>query len=218
MYIPPAFREDRTEALHELIRLHPLGLLTTTGAGGLVATPIPFLMYADEGGNGTLRAHMARANPHWRDLQGAAECLVVFLGPQGYITPAWYATKQETQKVVPTWNYVTVHAWGKPRLVEETVWLRRQLEDLTCAQESARPRPWSVGDAPEDYVAAQMQAIVGIEIPIDRIEGKWKLSQNRTEADRTGVVAGLSDPQDPDHNLAMAALMAGAAILIDDPE
>ena len=131
-------------------------------------------MYADEGDNGTLRAHMARANPHWRDLQGAAECLVVFLGPQGYITPSWYATKQETQKVVPTWNYVTVHAWGKPRLVEEAAWLRRQLDDLTRAQESARPGPWAVGDAPEDYVAAQMQAIVGIEIPIDRIEGKWK--------------------------------------------
>ena len=208
MHIPPAFREDRTEVLHDLIRLHPLGLLTTAGEGGLVATPIPFLVYADEGHNGTLRAHMARANPHWRALQGAAECLVVFMGPQGYVTPSWYPSKQETQKVVPTWNYVTVHAWGKPRLVEDAAWLRRQLDDLTHTQESARPKPWAIGDAPDDYIAAQMRAIVGIEIPIERIEGKWKLSQNRTEADRTGVIAGLSDPQDPDKNEAMAQLMA----------
>lgn len=207
MYIPPAFREDRIEALHELIRLHPLGLLTTAGASSLAATPLPFLVYADGGKSGTLRAHMARANPHWRDLQGGADCLVVFMGPQGYVTPSWYPTKRETQKVVPTWNYVCVQAWGRPRLVEDAAWLRRQLDDLTRAMESARPEPWAVNDAPEDYLAAQMKAIVGIEIPIDRIEGKWKLSQNRPAADRAGVVAGLNDPQDPDKNEAMAQLM-----------
>ena len=209
MYIPPAFREERIETLHELIRQHPLGLLTTAGASGLLATPVPFLVYADEGNSGTLRAHVARANPHWRDLQGVAECLVVFLGPQGYITPSWYPSKQEAQKVVPTWNYVTVHAWGKPRIVEDAAWLRRQLDDLTHARERARPQPWAVGDAPDDYIAAQMQAIVGIEIPIERIEGKWKLSQNRAEADRAGVAAGLSSPDDPNCNAAMAGLMAG---------
>lgn len=208
MYIPPAFREDRIEALHELIRLHPLGLLTTAGASGLIATPIPFLVYAGEGEYGTLRAHMARANPHWRDLQGAAECLVVFMGPHGYVTPSWYPSKLETQKVVPTWNYATVQAWGKPRLVEDAAWLRRQLDDLTHARESTRPHPWAVGDAPDDYIAAQMRAIIGIEIPIARIEGKWKLSQNRAAPDRAGVVAGLNDPQDPDKNGAMAQLMA----------
>jgi len=207
MYIPPAFREERIETLHELIRQHPLGLLTTAGASGLVATPVPFLVYADEGKRGTLRAHVARANPHWRDLQGVAECLVVFLGPQGYITPSWYPSKQETQKVVPTWNYVTVHAWGRPRLVEDAAWLRRQIDDLTHARERARSRPWAVGDAPDDYIAAQMKAIVGIEIPIERIEGKWKLSQNRPEADRAGVVAGLSSPDDPNGNAAMTGLM-----------
>ena len=207
MYIPPAFREDRIEALHDLIRLRPLGLLTTSGASGLSATPLPFLVYPAEGKNGTLRAHMARANPHWRDLQGGADCLVVFMGPQGYVTPSWYPTKRETQKVVPTWNYVCVQAWGRPRLVEDAAWLRRQLDDLTRAMESARPEPWAVNDAPEDYLAAQMKAIVGIEIPIDRIEGKWKLSQNRPAADRAGVVAGLNDPQDPDKNEAMAQLM-----------
>ena len=208
MYIPPAFREDRIETLHELIRQHPLGLLTNAGEGGLVATPVPFLVYADEGRNGTLRAHVARANPHWRELQGGAECLVVFMGPQGYVTPSWYPTKRETQKVVPTWNYVCVQAWGQPRIVEDAAWLRRQIDDLTRAMESARPEPWAVSDAPEDYLAAQMKAIVGIEIPIARIEGKWKLSQNRPQADRAGVVAGLSDPQDPDTNMAMAQLMA----------
>lgn len=209
MYIPPAFREDRIEALHELIRLHPLGLLTTSGESGLAATPLPFLVYADEGKNGSLRAHMARANPHWRELQGGAECLVVFMGPQGYVTPSWYPTKHETQKVVPTWNYVCVQAWGRPSIVEDAAWLRRQLDDLTHAREGARHAPWAVSDAPEEYIAAQMQAIVGIEIPIERIEGKWKLSQNRPQADRAGVLAGLSDPEDPDQNPAMAVLMAG---------
>lgn len=211
MYIPPAFREDRIEALHELIRQHPLGLLTTSGAGGLAATPLPFLVYPAEGAHGTLRAHLARANPHWRELQAGVECpecLVVFMGPQGYVTPAWYPTKQETQKVVPTWNYVCVQAWGRPRIVEDAAWLRRQIDDLTRARESARPDPWAVGDAPEDYIAAQMKAIVGIEIPVARIEGKWKLSQNRPAADRAGVLAGLGDPEDPDANKAMAQLMA----------
>ncbi|MCG3165531.1 MAG: Protease synthase and sporulation protein PAI 2 [Bacteroidia bacterium] len=150
---------------------------------------------------------MARANPHWRELQGAAECLVVFMGPQGYVTPSWYPSKRETQKVVPTWNYVTVHAWGRPRIVEDAAWLRRQIDELTRSQESVRPEPWAVGDAPDDYLAAQMQAIVGIEIPIARIEGKWKLSQNRPEADRAGVVAGLGSPDDPNGNAAMAELM-----------
>ena len=208
MYILPAFREDRIEALHELIRLHPLGLLTTAGASGLAATPLPFLAYPEEGANGTLRGHMARANPHWRELQDGAECLVVFMGPQGYVTPSWYPTKQETQKVVPTWNYVCVQAWGRPRIVEDAAWLRRQLDDLTHAREHARPAPWAVSDAPEDFISAQMQAIVGIEIPIERIEGKWKLSQNRPAADRAGVLAGLNDPEDPDKNEAMAQLMA----------
>ncbi|MCQ3925536.1 MAG: FMN-binding negative transcriptional regulator [Rhodocyclaceae bacterium] len=207
MYLPPAFREARTDVLHALIRQHPLGLLTSAGAGGLLATPLPFLVQTGEGELGTLRAHMARANPHWRELQGAAECLVVFMGPQGYVTPSWYPSKRETQKVVPTWNYVTVHAWGRPRIVEDAAWLRRQIDELTRSQESVRPEPWAVGDAPDDYLAAQMQAIVGIEIPIARIEGKWKLSQNRPEADRAGVVAGLGSPDDPNGNAAMAELM-----------
>ncbi len=190
MYQPPHFREDRIEVQHELIRTHPLGLLITAGPGGLIANPLPFLVDASPE-RGTLRAHLARANPHWRELAAVDECLVVFQGPQEYITPSWYPTKHQTQKVVPTWNYVTVHAWGRPRAIEDAAWPRRQVEDLTLLKEGDRPEPWRVDDAPAPYVAAQLKGIVGIEIPIDRIEGKWKLSQNRPEVDRAGVVAGL---------------------------
>ncbi len=206
MYIPSSFRESRIEVLHDFVRAHPFGLLISGAAGGLQATPIPFLL-DDDGGNGTLRAHLARANPHWRELSGAGECLVVFQGEQGYVTPSWYASKQATHKAVPTWNYATVQAWGRPAVVEDAAWLRRQIEDLTRRQEDRRPQPWAVGDAPADYLAAQMQAIVGIEIPIARIEGKWKMSQNRDEADRRGVVRGLRDADDPHGNPALAALV-----------
>lgn len=207
MYIPASFREHRIEVMHDFMRAHPFGLLITGGAGGLQATPIPFLLDADEGGNGTLRAHLARANPHWQALAGVEECLVVFQGEHGYVTPSWYASKAATGKVVPTWNYAAVHAWGKPAVVEDAAWLRRQIEALTRGQEARRAQPWAVGDAPDDYLAAQMRAIVGIEISIARIEGKWKLSQNRDEADRRGVVAGLRDADDPHRNIPLADLV-----------
>jgi transcriptional regulator len=191
MYQPPAFREDRLEVQHALIRAHPLGLLISAGPGGLMANLLPFLVDSDKGGLGTLRVHMARSNPQWRELEALQECLVVFQGPQDYVTPSWYATKRETGKVVPTWNYATVHAWGRPRVMTDDVWLRRQIEDLTRSREELRPAPWAVDDAPADFVAMQMKAIVGIEIPIARIEGKWKMSQNRPEPDRAGVVEGF---------------------------
>ena len=193
MYQPPAFREDRIEVQHALIRKHPLGLLITAGPAGLLANLFPFLIDADGAGNGTLRLHMARANPQWRELEAVEECLAVFQGPQDYVTPSWYATKRETGKVVPTWNYATVHAWGRPRVMNDDKWLRRQIEDLTASREAPRAEPWAVGDAPEDFVAMQMRAIVGIEIPVSRIEGKWKMSQNRPEADRAGVIAGFRE-------------------------
>jgi transcriptional regulator len=191
MYQPPHFREDRTEVQHDLIRNHPLGLLITAGPGGLIANPVPFLIDPDASKHGTLRAHLARGNPHWHELAAVNECLVVFQGPQEYVTPSWYATKQETGKVVPTWNYVTVHAWGPPQIIEDAAWLRRQLDDLTLLKEGKLPQPWAVGDAPEPFIAAQMKGIIGVEIPIECIEGKWKLSQNRPEKDRAGVVTGL---------------------------
>lgn len=191
MYLPPHFREDALEIQHSLIRAHPLGLLVSAGTGGLVANSVPFVLDATASQKGTLRCHVARANPHWRELQSVDECLVVFQGPEAYVTPSWYQTKQETGAVVPTWNYVTVHAWGKPTVIEDTDWLRTQIEALTRQQERARPEPWHVADAPAPFVAGQIRGIVGIEIPITRIEGKWKLSQNRPQQDRAGVVAGL---------------------------
>lgn len=191
MYEPPHFRSDDLEAQAALIRACPLGLLVSAGASGLIANPVPFLLDREPGEAGTLRAHLARANPHWRDLDGLDECLVVFQGPDRYVTPSWYATKHETGKVVPTWNYATVQARGRPRVIEDEAWLRRQIDDLTRMREAGRDAPWAVADAPPAFTAAQIRGIVGIEIPIARLTGKWKVSQNRPEADRAGVAAGL---------------------------
>lgn len=202
MYLPPLFREDRIEVQHELIRAYPLGLLVTAGPGGLIANPLPFLIDGDAGERGALRAHLSRANPQARELAAVAECLVLFQGPHDYVTPAWYATKRETGKVVPTWNYVTVHAWGRPGLIDDPAWLRRQLDDLTLLGEGRRPEPWRVDDAPAPFVASQMKGIIGLEIPISRIEGKWKMSQNRPEADRSGVVTGFREQGEPGELLA----------------
>jgi transcriptional regulator len=190
MYQPPHFREDRIEVQHALIRSHPLGLLITAGPGGLQANQVPFTVEAGPG-LGALRAHLARANPQWREMAAAGECLVAFQGPHHYISPSLYPTKRETGKVVPTWNYITVHAWGEPKVIDDAAWLRRQVDELTRQQEGARAAPWSVSDAPAPFVAAQIQGIIGIEIPIARIEGKWKVSQNRPAVDQAGVIAGL---------------------------
>jgi len=191
MYQPPHFREDRLEVQHALIRSQPLGLLVTAGPGGLQANHIPFLVDADGSPHGKLRAHLARGNPQLAELAAVEECLVAFQGPQTYISPSLYPTKKEHGKVVPTWNYITVHAWGRPRVIDDVAWIRRQVEDLTAHNERPRETPWLVSDAPEDYLAAQFKGIVGIEIPIARIEGKWKVSQNRPAVDRAGVIAGL---------------------------
>jgi transcriptional regulator len=193
MYQPAHFREDRLAVQHDLIRAHPLGLLVTAGPGGLVANAIPFLLDAAASPLGTLRGHLARANRQWQELAAVSECLIVFQGPQAYVTPSWYATKQETGKVVPTWNYVMVHVWGRATVVDDPAWLRGQVEALTRSREATRPAPWQVGDAPESFVAAQLKGIVGVEMAIARSEGKWKVSQNRPAVDRAGVVAGLSE-------------------------
>ena len=190
MYQPPHHREDRLEVQHALIRAHPFGLLVTLGADGLVANSIPFILEQREP-FGVLKGHVARANSQWRDFRSDMEALVVFQGVEGYITPSWYATKRETGKVVPTWNYAIVQARGPLRLVEDRGWLADQIAALTTLLELNREAPWSVADAPAPFVEAQLKGIVGMEIPIARIEGKWKLSQNRPEADRKGVVEGL---------------------------
>ncbi len=193
MYQPPAFREDRLDVQHALIRAFPLGLLVTAGSGGLVANPIPFLLDIEGSAHGTLLGHLARANGQLDDLAAAAECLVLFQGPQGYVTPSWYATKRDTGKVVPTWNYAVVQVRGRPRVVDDVAWLRAQVDRLTRAHEAHRAAPWAVDDAPAAFVTGQVKGIVGLEIPIERIEGKWKTSQNRSDADRAGVAQGFAD-------------------------
>jgi len=193
MYQPNAFNEDRLEVRHGLMRAHPLATLIVTDADGITADLIPMMLYADEGpsGLGLLRAHVARANPLWRKLQASPSCLVVFQGPEAYISPSWYETKRTTHKVVPTWNYTMVQARGMARGVDDAAWLRRQLDDLTLSQEGGLPAPWQPSDAPADFLAATMKGIIGIEIPIDSLVGKWKVSQNRSAEDQRGVVAGL---------------------------
>jgi transcriptional regulator len=196
MYLPQLHRMDDRHDQRALIRARPFGLLVTNGAAGLIANPAPFLLVDGEGERGVLRAHLARANPQWRELDGAREALVVFQDVDAYITPSWYPTKRETGKVVPTWNYSAVHVYGVARAIEDRDWLRRLVGDLTDMHEAGRNAPWAVSDAPDDYVDQMLRAIVGVEIVISRIEGKAKVSQNRNEADRTGVVTGLRAQQD----------------------
>jgi transcriptional regulator len=210
MYQPLPHRQEQLEAQHALIRSHPLGLLISHGAEGLQANSIPFLIDPQASKFGTLQAHMARANGQWRALDAASEVLVVFQGADHYITPGWYETKRETGKVVPTWNYVMVQARGRPRIIEDAGWLRAQIEALTKKQERARPAPWAVGDAPESFIEMQIKAIVGLEIEITDIAGKWKASQNRPVADRVGVVAGLEALGD-EASREMASIVREAA-------
>ena len=196
MYQPAHHREDRLRIQHALIRAFPLGTLVTNGPSGLVANHVPFLIDPEASRLGTLRAHVARANPQWKEFDPAQEALVIFRGAERYVTPSWYATKRETAKVVPTWNYAVVHAYGRMRAIEDAGWLKVQIEDLTRFNEAARAEPWAVSDAPAPFVDAMVRGIVGLEIEIARIEGKWKVSQNRPEADRRGVVEGLRENAD----------------------
>jgi transcriptional regulator len=191
VYNPPHFREDRLPVLHALIREHGLATLVTLGPDGLSANHIPMAVHGDDGPLGTLRGHVSRANPVWHRTAADVEALAIFQGPQAYVSPAWYPSKKETGKVVPTWNYAVVHAHGPLRVIEDREWLRALVQRLTARYEGDRPDPWRVTDAPADYVEGMLNGIVGLEIPIRRLEGKWKVSQNRPAADRTGVVAGL---------------------------
>ncbi len=217
MYLPSHFEETRPEVLHELVRTHPLGLLITLGPAGLQANPVPFMLDAGAPGEGdatrppVLRAHVARANPVWREARTDVESLVVFQGPQAYISPSLYPTKAATGKVVPTWNYVMVQARGTLRVVDEAPWLHALVTRLTDKHEAARAQPWAVSDAPADYVQTMLRAIVGIEITLSALIGKWKVTQNRNPADREGVAAGLraqADEQGDAQAGAMAELVA----------
>lgn len=191
MYRPRSFREDRIDVLHNLVRTHPFATLVVLSQEGLIANHQPFVLHEELSENGTLRGHVARANPLWKTFNPNIEALAIFHGPESYITPSWYPSKKEHGKVVPTWNYAVVHSYGSLRPVEDAAWLRAHLDTLTFQQENQRPVPWKVADAPEEYVKGQLRGIVGLELPISRIEGKWKVSQNRNEQDRRGVSRGL---------------------------
>lgn len=204
MYCQPQFQEQQLDRQHALIAAHPLGMLIIPGAASVSADLLPFVLYPDEGPHGVLRAHIPRNNPACAALQDGAQCLVVFQGPHAYVSPSWYASKAETHKVVPTWNFTMVQVRGPATLVEDGAWLRRQLDDLTDAHEGRMPQPWTVADAPPEFIAAISRAIVGVEIPIASLAGKWKISQNRSEADRAGVIEGLQGRGEA----AMAALVA----------
>lgn len=193
MYLPAQFKESRVSVIHDLICAHPLGTLVTVDSSGLNGNHMPFEIIPDPAPFGTLRAHVARANPVWRDYSKEVEALVIFQGAQGYVTPSWYQTKTETGKVVPTWNYLVVHGYGPLQVVDDAAWLRAFVTRLTDRFEAERADPWKVTDAPDDYVEKMLTAIVGIEIPVTRLLGKWKASQNRTPADRERVVRGLED-------------------------
>ena len=190
MYIPPAFLDQDRASLHATIRAVRLANFITATADGLMASPLPLILDESEEANGVLYGHVARANPQWKSAP-VGEAMAIFMGPDAYVTPSWYETKQETGKVVPTWNYVTVQAQGTVTLHDDPDWLRAHVTRLVTRHEAARPAPWSVTDAPEDYLATQLRAIVGLELRISRLEGKRKLSQNRSEEDILGTVAGL---------------------------
>src|SRR5689334_9840279 len=197
MYQPPHFREEDLGVQHALIRANPLGLLVTAAGGEPTANLLPFHLDASLSEKGTLQVHMARANGQWRQIEEGAPVLVVFQGADAYVTPSWYATKQETGRVVPTWNYIAVHAYGPVEFFQDPERLLQVVTRLTRRHEQSRPAPWAVGDAPADFIAAQLRGIVGIRIPVTKFEGKRKMSQNRPEADRIGVAAGLAASEKP---------------------
>lgn len=203
MYMPKYHAMTDVSEMQAHLDEHPLGAWVCSGDAGLVANHIPFVLDRSAGEFGRLLGHVSRANPVWRQLAQGAASVVMFMGPQAYITPAWYPGKQEHGKVVPTWNYITVHAHGAMRAVEDAAWTLDMLNRLTDAQESGRPDPWRVGDAPADYVRQTLRGIVGIELTIERLEGRLKLSQDEALADRQGTIEGLRrEPDSASHELA----------------
>ncbi len=210
MYLPKHFEEPRAEVMHELIRARPLATLVTVSANGLNANHIPLHLTTSPAPFGTLRGHVARTNPIVGEPRNDIESLAIFQGPDAYISPSWYASKKESGKVVPTWNYVVVHAYGVLRLVDDPAWLLAQIEALTHQNEASLPEPWKVSDAPREYVEQRLKAIVGVEMVITRLIGKWKLNQNQPADNRTSVVAGLQSVGS-DETTAMADLVAARA-------
>lgn len=197
MYKKKEFSEDRIEVLHRFINQHPLATIITHGEGGMMANLIPIFLIVD-GAKGVLRLHLAKMNPQLKHLENGGEVLLVFNGPQSYITPSWYPTKKETGKVVPTWNYSMVQVRGVPKVIDDSEWILRQIKDLTIQMESGRENSWQVSDAPESYILGQLNVLSGVEISISSIEGKFKMSQNQSEENRVGVITGLDAEQKSD--------------------
>ena len=191
MYIPKHFDEPRVDVLRELIRARPLATLVTLSPGGLNANHIPLHLLEEPAPLGTLQGHVARSNPIWSDCAKDVEVLAIFHGPDAYITPSWYPTKAETGKAVPTWNYAVAHAYGALRVIDDASWVRAHLETLTATHEAAFPEPWHLSDAPHDFTEKLIEAVVGIEIVITRLSGKWKVSQNQPPQNQAGVIHGL---------------------------
>ncbi len=198
MYVPAHFAENRPEILAEAIRATGLAILVTFGSDGIVATHAPMILDPEPRPHGTLVGHIARANPQWRDFAPGVHALAIFAGPDAYVTPSWYPAKQAHGRVVPTWNYVAVHAHGPIDFFDDRERLHDVVRRLTEKQEHSRAAPWAISDAPAQYVAGMLKGIVGFALTIERLEGKWKLSQNRDEADRQGVARGLADEGRPD--------------------
>ena len=209
MYTPPTFRVDERSTILELIQATRLSTLVTTTADGLMATPLPLLLSAQEGENGVLYGHVARANGQW-STPPVGDAMVIFTGPDAYITPSWYATKRDTGKVVPTWNYAAVHAYGLVEFFDDPDRLLDVVTRLTDHYEQQRAAPWAVGDAPPAFTTAQLRGIVGLRLPVARFEAKRKMSQNRNEADREGVINGLAASENAVDRL-VATMVPGAA-------
>jgi transcriptional regulator len=212
MYLPAHFEENRVDVLHALMSEHPFATLVTQGDEGLTANHLPLHLEPGIGPFGALQGHVARANPVWRQ-SADSDVLVIFHGPQTYVTPSWYETKREHGRAVPTWNYVVVHARGRLRAIDEPVWVREQLEMLVTHHEDGFDEPWEIDDAPPDYIDKMLTAIVGIEIVIGELRGKWKISQNQPPANRAGVVAGLRE-QETDAASQIADLVEGTLTLM----
>jgi transcriptional regulator len=206
MYLPQHFAETRVETLHDFMRTNPFAALVALTANGLEANHLPFELDPEPVPFGTLRGHIARGNQLWRQVSADTEALAIFQGPHTYVSPSWYPSKRESGKVVPTWNYIVVHAYGRLRFIDDKVWLHQLVNQLTTRYETGRPEPWQVSDAPEEYIDKQLGAIVGVEVQISRLSGKWKVSQNRSLADRQGVVEGLLREDTPSAT-AMAEVM-----------
>jgi len=206
MYQPDHFRVEDVAEMHALMRARPFATLVSAGSAGLYASHLPTVL-KDDGPYGVIECHLARANPHCRDLAEGGEALMIFQGPEGYITPNWYPSKAAHGKVVPTWNYAVVHATGRPEVMKEKAWLLRHVGELTAQQERTEAKPWALSDAPDSYIEVMLRGIVGFRFAITRLEGKWKMSQNREVNYREGVVQGLSMRAAAD-DLEMAHIVA----------